>query len=504
MSKRQLRTCVLAAVLLVGSITLSKHQLSALRHKQAIIAHEPSMSQSGIQLASLTHTTNRTVVGAPSLVQAAQIATPAVVHIKATYEPKTAQAAPRANTPLEQLFREFFGEGFNASPDQRPSQSAHGSGVIIEANGYIVTNNHVIDGADQVEVTLDDNRKYSAQIVGRDPSTDLALLKIKEKGLPYLKFGNSDTLQIGEWVLAVGNPFNLNSTVTKGIVSAKARQIDTLQNRNQMRIEAFIQTDAAVNKGNSGGALVNLQGELVGINTAIASNTGGFAGYSFAIPASIVQKITDDLKKYGIVQRALLGISIRDMDADLAKAEGVKQLNGVYIADMVRDGAAAVAGLRIGDVIVAVNGNKIKNISQLHEQIARYKPNDKIQLTYYRKDRAKTVTVMLKSMENLRKFEIVSTQNGIEVGGATFENVDAATCRSLHIKAGVRIKSLKEGTWKQAGLSQGFVITAIDGELVECLDQLVSILNLSRKKEAILISGYMRNGTKVHRAVDLE
>ena len=488
------------AMLLGAGITLGGYQLLTGPEKQTTVLYEPSTSQQDIQLTSLPNTNVNSTVETPSLIQAAQIATPAVVHIKALYEAKVVQT-PRANTPFDQLFREFFGEGFDSGPREYKSQPqyATGSGVIIAAEGYIVTNNHVIDEADQIEVTLDDNRKYNAQLVGQDPNTDLALLKVKEKGLPYLQFGNSDTLQVGEWVLAVGNPFNLTSTVTKGIVSAKARTIDIPKNNNQMRIEAFIQTDAAVNRGNSGGALVNLKGELVGINTAIATKTGNFTGYSFAIPASIVKKITDDLKKYGTVQRAMLGISIRDVDADLAEKEGLKKLSGVYIAETRKNGAAAEAGLQAGDVIVAVSGNKVKNTSQLQEQIARYKPNDKVRVTYYRKDKEKTVTVTLKSIEE--KIPIVRTKNAVELGGATFENLDQATLKQLNLTGGVRIKTLKAGPWKQSGLQQGFVITAIDKEPVEHLDKLYNILN--RKAGGILIEGYDKNQTKTYRAVDL-
>ncbi|MFM2428268.1 MAG: hypothetical protein RL012_152 [Bacteroidota bacterium] len=498
MSQKRFFASMIAASLLGGSITVGSYRLLNLQQRQPTILYQPSVAQQPIRLASLTATNNH--ASEPDFVHAAQIATPAVVHIKATYEAKVMHA-PRATTPLDQMFREFFGEGFDSGPREYKSQPQHaaGSGVIIAADGYIVTNNHVIDGADQIEVTLDDNRKYSAQLVGQDSNTDLAVLRIKEKGLPYLQFGNSDTLQVGEWVLAVGNPFNLTSTVTKGIVSAKARTIDISNNKSQMRIEAFIQTDAAVNRGNSGGALVNLKGELVGINTAIATSTGNFAGYSFAIPASIVEKITNDLKKYGAVQRAMLGIIIRDVDADLAEKEGLKKLSGVYITDISKNGAAAEVGIQKGDVIVAINGNKIKNTSQLQEQIARYKPNDKVRVTFYRKDQESTVTVTLKSVEE--KVQIVRKKDTVEMGGTIFENVDLATHKQLGITGGVRIKALKAGPWKQSGLQQGFVITAIDREPVEHLDQFVNILN--RKTGGILVKSCSQNGTEIYHAVDL-
>lgn len=497
MGKKQFFVNTVAAALLGGGITLGSYQLLA--SHQAKILYEPSAAQPSIHLASLTDTPNHTT--APNLVHAAQIATAAVVHIKAKYEAKVMHT-PKANTPLDQLFKEFFGEGFDSGPKEYKSQPQHaaGSGVIITTDGYVVTNNHVIEGADQIEVTLDDNRQYSAQLVGQDPNTDLALLKIKEKGLPYLQFGNSDTLQIGEWILAVGNPFNLTSTVTKGIVSAKARTIDVPQNKNQMRIEAFIQTDAAVNRGNSGGALVNLKGELVGINTAIATNTGNFTGYSFAIPASIVKKITDDLKKYGAVQRAMLGISIRDVDANLAEKEKLKRVSGIYINDVSKNGAAAAAGIQPGDVIVAINGNKVKNTSQIQEQVARYKPNDKVRITYYRKSQEKTVTVTLKSVEE--KVQIVRKKDAVEMGGAIFENIDQATQKQLNLTGSVRIKAIKAGPWKQAGIKQNFIITSIDGEKVEHLDQFVNILN--RKERGIWVDGFYQGGTKGYYGVNLD
>ncbi len=501
MNQKPFFTSIVVAFLLGGGITLGGYKLLTLQQRQPTILYELSEAQQPIHLANLTNVNAVNPTSEFDFVHAAQIATPAVVHIKAQYEAKMVHV-PRGSTPFDQLFREFFGEGFDAVPKEYKSQPqcASGSGVIVAADGYVVTNNHVIDGADQIEVTLDDNRKYSAQLVGQDLNTDLALLRIKEKNLPYLQFGNSDTLRVGEWVLAVGNPFNLTSTVTKGIVSAKARKIEIPQSNNQMRIEAFIQTDAAVNRGNSGGALVNLRGELVGINTAIATNTGNFAGYSFAIPSSIVKKITDDLRKYGAVQRAMLGIAIQDVNADLAEKEGLKRLSGVYISNVSKDGAAAAAGIQAGDVIVAIDGNKIKNTSQLQEQVARYKPNDKVRITYYRKDQERTVTVALKSIEE--KVQIVRKKDTVEMGGATFENIDRATQKQLDLTGGIRIKTLKAGLWKQSGFQQGVIITAIDREPVEHLDQFVNILN--RKKGPILIVGFSQNGTKICHAVDLD
>ena len=484
MSQKKFFASIVTATLLGGGIALGGHHFYST--KPSTIVYEPSQRQQPIHLTNLTHNTGEAAT--PNLVSAAQVATPAVVHIKATYEAKVTQLQHRA-TPFDELLKEFFGENFrNPKEHKSQPQQATGSGVIITEDGYIVTNNHVIDGADQIEVTLDDNRRYTAKLIGQDPATDLALLKIKEKKLPYLLFGNSDTLQVGEWVLAVGNPFNLNSTVTKGIVSAKSRNID-LPRDKKMRIDSFIQTDAAVNSGNSGGALVNLGGELVGINTAIAAPTGTFAGYAFAIPSALVKRITDDLKKYGTVQRAMLGVGIQNVDADLAKKEGLKQLSGVYIASVGKNSAAKKAGIKEKDVIVAINGYKVKNTAELQEKVAQYKPDDKLRVTFYRKNKEKTVTVILQGEE---------IQN--EIAGATFENLQKQLPESPTGEKGrVCLKSLKEGPWKKAGIKPGFIITAIDNVPVTHVEQLKDLLE--SKKKAFLVDGFYPNGQAVSYAV---
>ena len=347
-------------------IALGGYHFATSKGKQVSTTWEPRGSEQTIHLTRFDPSANLEAAEKLSFIHAAKTATPAVVHITAKYEAKIVRGAI-SNSPLERLFKEFFGEEFELGPKEYKSQPGIGlgSGVIIAENGYIVTNNHVVEGADQIEVTLDDNRRYTAQIIGTDPDTDLALLKVEEKGLSYLKFGNSDSLQIGEWVLAVGNPFNLTSTVTKGIVSAKARRADLYKTGSSVKIESFIQTDAAVNKGNSGGALVNLKGELVGINTAISTPTGAFAGYSFAIPSAIVERVMYDLRKYGTVQRAVLGIFMQEVNADLAVEKKLKRFDGVYVDRFTENSAAAEAGLKKGDIIVAINGNRVKNVPQL-------------------------------------------------------------------------------------------------------------------------------------------
>ena len=347
---------------------------------------------SKIVLTNLTPPPVATNTEGPNFVYAARRATPGVVHITAKHISRTVR---RGNNSLEDLLKDFFGEGFESGPREyktRPSD-IFGSGVIISEDGFIVTNNHVVDNADSLEVTLDDNRRYLAKLIGADPDTDLALLKIEEKKLSYLTFGSSETLQIGEWVLAVGNPFNLTSTVTKGIVSAKARRTDLSKAGGRMAIESFIQTDAAVNPGNSGGALVNLQGELIGINTAISTPTGAFAGYAFAIPSSIVKRVVEDLKQYGMVQRAVLGIFPIDVNADLASEKKLKRFEGVYVNKFTERSAAAEAGLREGDIIIGINQNKIKNLAQLHENLAAYRPGAEVQVMIDRAGKEMTISV---------------------------------------------------------------------------------------------------------------
>ncbi|MGL4597993.1 MAG: S1C family serine protease [Bacteroidia bacterium] len=377
-----------------------------------------------------------------------------VVHVKTKF---TSQIS--ANDPISQF---FFGHG-GQMPSQQ--QQASGSGVIISNDGYIVTNNHVVEQADEIEVTLDDKRTYTAKLIGTDPNTDLAVLKIEEKDLPYILYGNSDNVLVGEWVLAVGNPFNLTSTVTAGIVSAKARNINLIAENGSGpgAVESFIQTDAAVNPGNSGGALVNTAGELVGINTGIASQTGTFSGYSFAIPSNLVKKVVTDLVEYGTVQRGYLGVNIRDLNADLAKEKGINELNGVYVAGVLEDGAAEAAGMREGDVILQVGDVVVNNTSELQEQVNNFRPGDKVEVTYQRDNKSRKATVMLRNKNNaarlLDKEEVSETTQSL---GATFESVATEDLRKLGLKNGLRVKKLAAGKLKNAGMNEGFIITSVD------------------------------------------
>ncbi|MCS7085630.1 MAG: Do family serine endopeptidase [Bacteroidia bacterium] len=425
--------------------------------------------------------------GAESFVAASEIATPAVVHIKSVVK---SSDSPRRGGGYYEFFGHPFKDFFGDIDPFRP-RGGSGSGVIITSEGYIVTNHHVIDGADEIEVTLYDNRNYKAELIGSDPSTDLALLRINEKNLPYLAYGNSDEIRVGEWVLAVGNPFNLNSTVTAGIVSAKGRHIDILHDR--YRIESFIQTDAAVNPGNSGGALVNLKGELIGINTAIASNTGSFAGYSFAVPVSIVRKVVEDLKEYGTVQRGFLGVSIRDVTPALAEEENLTVKRGAYVAEVNENSAAQEAGVKKGDVIVKVNGEPVNSSSELQAKIGVKRPGETVTVTVVRKGEEKNFTVRLKNKSG--EIGLVKREDDKLMAelGATFVNPSENELQKINVRSGAKVESLTHGKLRSAGVREGFIITKVDKETVKSVDDLMR--KLSGRSGAVLIEGYYPDGS---------
>ncbi|MDX9847403.1 MAG: Do family serine endopeptidase [Tenuifilaceae bacterium] len=387
----------------------------------------------------------------------------------------------------------FFG------PRQRDSQPVmgSGSGVIISNDGYIITNNHVIDKADNIEVVLNDKRTFDAKVIGRDPSTDLAVIKVEASSLPFVPFGNSENLKVGEWVLAVGNPFNLNSTVTAGIVSAKARNINILS--NQYAIESFIQTDAAVNPGNSGGALVNLKGELVGINTAIASQTGNFAGYSFAVPTSIAQKVALDIIEFGEVQRALLGVSISEITPKLAEEKKIKDLKGVYIAGVSEGGAAEAVGLKEGDIILEVNGIEVNSPNQLQEQISKFRPKDKVEILVNRSNKKKQYEVVLRNMRG--GFEVVKSDEIVDVLGAELKEIDANLMRRLGIRNGLQVIKLKDGKLKEQGVKEGFIITRVNRTSVTTVQELYQ--SLSTLSGGVLIEGVYPNGLVAYYAIGI-
>lgn len=415
----------------------------------------------------------------------------AVVHVKTKFTTQQTYM-----DPFQGLF--FGNGGIQTVPRE---QQSSGSGVIIAADGYIVTNNHVIEQAEEIEVILNDKRTYTASLVGTDPTTDLALLKIDEKDLPFVAWGNSDDVKVGEWVLAVGNPFNLTSTVTAGIVSAKARNINIIggNGSGSGAVESFIQTDAAVNPGNSGGALVDIQGRLIGINTAIASQTGSFSGYSFAVPVNLVRKVVTDLTEFGTVQRGYLGVNIRDVDASLAKEKGLKNIKGVYVQGLMEGSAAGDAGLEPGDVITRVGDIPVNNVPELQEQVNRFRPGDKLPLTYERNGKAKTTAVTLKNKNNSTK--LITKDDPVEAVeslGGTFESLAGEDLKRLGINNGLKITKLETGKLKSAGIREGFIITSVDKKPVASPEELKKILE--NKKGGVLIEGVYPNGMRAYYA----
>lgn len=423
----------------------------------------------------------------------------AVVHIKST-------VMTQGRTYVDP-FQFFFGGGSSYQEAPR-KQEGYGSGVIITKDGYIVTNNHVIDQASEIEVTLNDKRTFKAELIGKDPTSDLALLKIKAEDLPFLPFGSSDELKVGEWVLAVGNPFNLTSTVTAGIVSAKARNLDAMMSSSgSARIESFIQTDAAVNPGNSGGALVNTRGELVGINTAITSETGNFAGHSFAIPTTIVSKVIDDLKKFGMVQRAFLGISYKEITQELQKEKDLETLNGIYVASVESRSAALDAGIEEGDVLVSVNGTKTDNASQFTEQLNRFRPGDQISIDLIRKGKQKTVKVTLKNKQGTT--DVIKQDSGKDMLGAKFEALTDKEKKQFGVSYGVRVESLKNGKLKAAGVMKDFIILKVNNKPVASPEELDAIVKsivqegTGYGEHAMFIIGMKPDGHSAYLAIDL-
>jgi len=394
------------------------------------------------------------------------------------------------------LFEWFFGERPGRDIQPEP-QMGYGSGVIISSDGYIVTNNHVIDRSDEIEVVLNDKRSFTAQVIGTDKSTDLALLKVDMKDLPTIPFGDSDELKLGQWVLAIGNPYNLTSTVTAGIISAKARKINIYSARDA--VEAFIQTDAAVNPGNSGGALVNTRGELVGINTAIASATGSYVGNSFAVPVSIVKKVVADLMEFGTVQRAILGVEIQDVTQELAKEKKIDKLQGVYVAGITENGAARQAGIKDGDIILSINNVPVNSAAELQEQISRYRPNDKVNVLVRRDNNDKVYHVTLRNMSGTTG--VVKKGETVSAIGASFEDITAEDKRELGIKNGVRVAAISAGKLRDAGVKQGFIITLINNKPVTGVDEIKNFL--SRAKGGVYIEGIYPDGTIAYYAFGL-
>lgn len=424
----------------------------------------------------------------PDFVDAAERSVDAVVHIMT-------KVVRQSNT-----YNDFFGALLGqlyGYPGQTRNNTmvAYGSGVVLTPDGYIVTNNHVVEGADEVEVTFNNKVKKTATIIGTDPTTDLALIKVEASDLQYLTFGDSDNVRIGEWVLAVGNPFNLTSTVTAGIVSAKARNLSILGEGTS--VESFIQTDAAVNPGNSGGALVNTKGELVGINAAIASHTGSYEGYSFAIPSNIVRKVVDDLLLYGTTQRGYLGVQIAELTQELAEKEGLENIEGVYVADVTEGGAAKLAGIKAGDVITSVAGKKVNSTTQLRESVGQYRPGDKVD-----------VEVNRHGSHHHYELTLLNEAGNVDVvkNGESFFNSDLGLMLQpvnqndkarLNIKSGLKIVEIRQGRFMGSGITEGFVITKVNGNAVNSKTDLESALNNNRSRRTSM-EGVYPNGMVVN------
>ena len=440
---------------------------------------------------------------------AAEQAIHAVVHIRAVQRPQTSRRGMGGGNQEFDFFDYFFGyRDREGSPRQQQPRTGFGSGVIISTDGYIITNNHVIERSDEIEVSLNDNRSFTAKVIGTDPTTDIALLKIEETGLQALPFGNSEQLKVGEWVLAVGNPFNLKSTVTAGIVSAKGRSVITGET-DRDKIASYIQTDAAVNRGNSGGALVNTRGELIGINTALYSETGSFAGYSFAIPISIAGKVVADLKEFGVVQRAILGIGGANPTEAKKENDKIKVLEGAYIGEFTERSTAREAGLEIGDVITAINGVSIKSYSALQEQITKYRPGDKVKVDVDRYGTSKSFTVELRNAQG--NTDVVAKNNdksSAEVLGAEFRELTDARKRELGIAYGIETtQTTRGGKLQEAGVRRGFIIMTVNNQRVSTEEDITKIIDPILKgnseDKGLFIRGFYPNGRTQHYAIDL-
>ena len=445
------------------------------------------------------------------LTYAAEKSLPSVVHILSTKNSKV-QTVEVQSDPFSDFFSDPF--GFFGNPNQgnggrqkrsvrTPKQQGSGSGVIISADGYIVTNNHVVADADELTVTLNDNKEYSARIIGTDKTTDLALIKIEGKNFPAITIANSEDIKVGEWVLAVGNPFNLTNTVTAGIVSAKGRSL------YQNGVESFIQTDAAINPGNSGGALVNTRGELIGINAMLYSQTGSFSGYGFAIPTSIMNKVVDDLKKYGTVQRAVIGIQGSDVKnyVDAQKDQGkdvdLGTMEGIYVAKVIEESAAEEAGLKEGDVITAIDGKEVNKMADLQECLAKKRPGDKVSISYLRNKKKATKTVTLKNEQGNTQ---VVKKADLDVLGGNFRAITDTQKQQFNIGYGLEVIKVNAGKLKNTGITKGFIIQRVNDSAIKTIDDLQNVVKeASTSKDPVLyIQGVYPTGKKAYFAVPLE
>lgn len=475
----------------IGLLTLSGF-LSVFIYK-SITPQTPIKHISNNQTPKASLTNYKLTSELNSFEYAAEMSLNAVVHIKTKTE---------VQNQTDPFLEFFYGKRQNTHPQLIQSS---GSGVLISKDGYIVTNNHVIDDANNIQVTLNNKKTYEAEIIGKDPNTDIALLKIESMDLPYISYGNSNSINVGEWVLAVGNPFNLTSTVTAGIVSAKGRDINILKSdpyTGISAIESFIQTDAAVNPGNSGGALVNVNGELIGINTAIQSNTGSYTGYSFAIPVNIVKKVVNDLKEFGTVQRAFIGVSIANIDDELAKKIDTKELTGVYISGVTKNGAAAKAGIKNGDIIKKIGSKTIKNVAELQEQISQFRPGDKTIISLIRDNTEMEFAITLKNLNGNEEIVGNNESEILKKLGVSLVELSTEELNDLKISNGVKIDKLYNGKLRSIGINEGFIITKINHQKVNSINEISSAL--SEIKGGILMEGVYENGRKEYYGFGLQ
>ena len=498
--KRTLTFVIVAVVSFITSIGAVAYLIKNNKDVQSFLIEDNTHFKQPVRLANYSYDVAENI----DFTYAAEQAIHAVVHIRSV---QRAQASRRENNRDFDLFEYFFGnrEGQPRTPQPR---TGFGSGVIISTDGYIITNNHVIERSQEIEVTLNDNRSFTAKVIGTDPTTDIALLKIEATDLLTLPFGDSENLKVGEWVLAVGNPFNLKSTVTAGIVSAKGRA-DYTGSTDRDRIQSYIQTDAAVNRGNSGGALVNTKGELIGINTALYSETGNFTGYSFAVPISIAGKVVADLKQFGVVQRAMLGVSILNLQDAKRNDDKVKVLEGAYIAEFTERSSAKEAGMEIGDVITSVNGVSVRSTSALQEQISKFRPGDKVKVDVDRYGTTKSLTVELRNAQgNTDIVEMAKDENVAEVLGIELRVLSDERKRELGINYGIEVTgTTRGGKMQEAGMRRGFIILSANNERVSAPDDLYKIadqiLKGSSEDKWLFIRGFYRTGQIQRYAIDL-
>ncbi len=506
MNKNLKLAIMLVAASVMGS-GVTMMATSELQKKGVIADTYLPTQEKKISSDGFVQTSTRTVDMSRDFTDVAESTINCVVSIKSYATPQQNYYQGGFIDPFEFFFGPGFGQG-QRQRQQQPQQKSEpqpmgmGSGVIISNDGYIVTNNHVINGAEKLEVTLNDNRQFNATVIGTDEKTDVALIKINAKDLHAITFGNSDAVKPGQWCVAVGNPFGFNSTVTAGIISAKARGMNTSDNNG---IKAFIQHDAAVNPGNSGGALVNTAGELIGINTMIYSQTGNYSGCSFAVPSNTVKKVITDIKQYGTVQRAVLGIQYSELTAEKAKEEKITATNeGIYVAKVTDRGAAKEAGLQEGDVIVKLNGSRVKDSGELQEEMNKLRPGDKAEVEYYRDNKLKRTTVTFKNDQGNTK---MTKQSDVMSLGCAFTELSKEDKEDLAISKGLKVVGIKAGKFKNAGIRDGFIITDINNIPVDSRDDVENIYNQimrsSDSDKVMFITGFYPTGKKVYYAVDL-